>query len=91
MPQGLYRERLVDQHYPAFREMRAEGGRLLPGYVKDEFEAYLNCGRLEEGFTRLRCEQCHAEKLGRVPLQEARLLSLLRCKAYGRNRRTAAR
>ena len=23
----------------------------------------LKCGRLEEGFLRVRCEQCHAEKL----------------------------
>jgi ribosomal protein S27E len=31
--------------------------------VQQEFEAYLKCGRLEEGFLRVRCEQCHAEKL----------------------------
>jgi transposase len=31
--------------------------------VHEEFEAYLKCGRLEEGFLRVRCEQCHAEKL----------------------------
>ena len=30
---------------------------------QEEFEAYLKCGRLEEGFLRVRCEQCHAEKL----------------------------
>jgi hypothetical protein len=35
----------------------------LPRYVQEEFEAYLKCGRLEEGFLRVRCEQCHAEKL----------------------------
>jgi hypothetical protein len=35
---------------------------LLPAYVQEEFEAYLKCGRLEEGFLRVRCEQCHAEK-----------------------------
>jgi ribosomal protein S27E len=31
--------------------------------VQDEFDAYLKCGRLEEGFLRVRCEHCHAEKL----------------------------
>jgi ribosomal protein S27E len=31
--------------------------------VQQEFDAYLKCGRLEEGFLRVRCEQCHAEKL----------------------------
>ena len=78
----------VEQHHPAFRELRAETGRPLPGHVQEEFEAYLKCGRLEEGFMRhipvphpcgapfgranrlscrfvlrMRCEQCHAEKL----------------------------
>jgi hypothetical protein len=38
-------------------------GRPLPDYVEAEFDAYLKCGRLDEGFLRLRCEQCHAEKL----------------------------
>jgi ribosomal protein S27E len=55
--------RLVQQHYPAFRELRSEVGRPLPSYVQEEFEAYLKCGRLEEGFLRVRCEECHAEKL----------------------------
>ena len=31
--------------------------------MQDEFDAYLKCGRLEEGFLRVRCEHCHAEKL----------------------------
>ena len=31
--------------------------------MQEEFEAYLKCGRLEEGFLRVRCEQCHAENL----------------------------
>jgi ribosomal protein S27E len=53
----------VEQHYPAFRDMRAEAGRPLPDYVQEEFDAYLKCGRLEEGFLRVRCEGCHAEKL----------------------------
>jgi ribosomal protein S27E len=47
----------------AFRQMRALAGRPLPEYVEGEFDAYLKCGRMEEGFLRLRCEQCHAEKL----------------------------
>jgi hypothetical protein len=51
----------VEQHNPAFRQLRTESGRALPGHVQEEFEAYLWCGRLEEGFLRVRCEQCHAE------------------------------
>ena len=54
---------LAKQHYPAFRELRSEAGRPLPDYIEQEFDAYLKCGRLEEGFLRVRCEHCHAEKL----------------------------
>ncbi len=28
-----------------------------------EFDEYLRCGRLEYGFLRVKCEQCHDEKL----------------------------
>jgi len=62
-PEATLLYQLVERHYPAFREMRAEGGRSLPDYIEQEFDAYLKCGRLEEGFLRVRCETCHAEKL----------------------------
>jgi ribosomal protein S27E len=62
-PESTLLYQLVAQHYPAFRDLRAESGRPLPGYVAQEFEAYLTSGRLQEGFLRVRCEQCHAEKL----------------------------
>jgi ribosomal protein S27E len=62
-PESTLLYQLVEQHYPAFREMRAMAGRSLPDYIEDEFDAYLKCGRLEEGFLRVRCEHCHAEKL----------------------------
>ena len=35
----------------------------MPGYVQREFEDFLQCGRLEHGFLRVRCESCHAEHL----------------------------
>jgi hypothetical protein len=35
----------------------------LPKHVWSEFEAYLKCGRLEYGFLRVRCEDCHHEHL----------------------------
>lgn len=49
----------VSKHYPVFRQQMAEEGRILPGYVRQEFEDYLKCGRLEHGFLRVRCETCH--------------------------------
>ena len=62
-PETTLLYQLVARHFPAFRELREEAGRPLPDHVEAEFDAYLDCGRLEEGFLRLRCEQCHAEKL----------------------------
>ena len=37
--------------------------RTLPAHVQREFEDYLKCGRLEHGFLRVRCADCHAERL----------------------------
>ena len=42
--------------------MLAEG-RTLPGYVQREFDDFLKCGRLEYGFLRVRCNNCHNEQL----------------------------
>ncbi len=54
---------LVRQHYPGFLQAMQVQGTPLPVYVQEEFEAYLKCGRLEHGFLRVRCEQCHHERL----------------------------
>jgi ribosomal protein S27E len=62
-PEATLLYQLVEQHYPAFSALRSEAGRPLPDYIEQEFDAYLKCGRLEEGFLRLRCDGCHAEKL----------------------------
>src|SRR5690606_27894951 len=62
-PEETLLYQIVAEHYPGFREARAAEGKPLPRYVEEEFEAYLKCGRLEEGFLRVRCEGCRAEKL----------------------------
>jgi hypothetical protein len=38
-PESTLLYQLVEQHYPAFRKMRAEAGRPLPDFVEEEFEA----------------------------------------------------
>jgi hypothetical protein len=35
----------------------------MPQFVKDEFDAFLECGILAHGFPRLRCAGCGHEKL----------------------------
>ena len=54
---------LVEAHYPAFVEHLAARECTLPAHVQREFEDYLKCGRLEHGFLRVRCADCHAERL----------------------------
>ncbi len=53
----------VEKHYPDFLEQLANQGKSLPRYVQREFEEYLKCGRLEHGFLRVKCEDCHSERL----------------------------
>ena len=36
---------------------------MLPGYVRQEFDEYLKCGRPEHGFLRVQCDTCLAEHL----------------------------
>ena len=62
-PQRTLLYRLVNEYYPAFLERLTVEGRTVPGYVRQEFEEYLRCGRLEHGFLRVRCDTCHTEQL----------------------------
>ncbi len=62
-PEQTLLYQIVERHYPAFVKHLAESGKHLPGYVRQAFDAYLQCGRLEHGFLRLRCDTCHAEHL----------------------------
>ena len=54
--------RLVQEHVEAFfAQVETETGSGLPSFVKDEFEAFLECGILAHGFLRLRCANCAHE------------------------------
>ncbi|MCP5067182.1 MAG: transposase, partial [bacterium] len=39
-------------------EQAEENGAGYPAFVRNEFERYLSCGRLERGFSRLLCKSC---------------------------------
>ena len=58
-----------DVVFPGTTDLKAgcpsshETGRFLPRHVTREFEDYLACGRLENGFLRVRCESCSHEHL----------------------------
>jgi len=54
---------VVQEHYLTFLWLREEEGRPLPGFIRREFERYLACGRLSEGFSRIRCGSCGYDRL----------------------------
>ena len=54
---------VVERHQDAFFAYLEKEGRRVPGFVREEFEAYLRCGRLEHGFVRVKCEGCKHEHL----------------------------
>jgi hypothetical protein len=62
-PERTLLYQIVERHYPAFVEHLAAAGKQLPTHVRQAFDGYLECGRLEHGFLRLRCDSCHAEHL----------------------------
>ena len=62
-PEQTLLYQLIEEYYPAFEAQWASEGRVLPDYVRQEFDEYLKCGRLEHGFLRVQCDTCHAEHL----------------------------
>jgi hypothetical protein len=60
--------RLVQQHVASFiAHTEASTGAALPRFVKDEFDAFLECGILAHGFLRLRCGDCGPPKFDTFP------------------------
>ena len=56
--------RLVQRHAATFfAQAEDAAGADLPQFVKDEFDAFLECGILAHGFLRLRCGDCGHDKL----------------------------
>ena len=56
--------RLVRVHYETFAADVAHAtGTVLPQFIKDEFESYLDCGILAHGFLRLTCDTCARDTL----------------------------
>jgi uncharacterized protein (DUF983 family) len=55
---------LVQQHAASFvAHTEASTGAELPRFIKDEFDAFLECSILARGFLRLRCGECGHDKL----------------------------
>ena len=57
-PEHTLLYQLVQEYYPELKAHLGAQGTALPGYVGQEFEDYLKCGRLEHGFLSL----CHPQE-----------------------------
>ncbi len=56
--------RLVQENAATFfAQVELASGTELAQFVKDEFDAFLECGILAQGFLRLRCGECGHDKL----------------------------
>ena len=54
----------MQQHAVSFTAHTAASiGAELPRFIKDEFDAFLECGILARGFLRLSCGECGHDKL----------------------------
>jgi hypothetical protein len=63
-PEQTLLHRLVREHLETFlAQVQARTGTGLPELVRDEFEAFLECGILAHGFLRVRCADCAHERL----------------------------
>ena len=62
-PEKTLLYQIIDEYYPQFLAHMERQGLSLPVYVQREFDDYLECGRLDRGFLRVRCEDCHHERL----------------------------
>ena len=94
-PEQTLLYQLIERYWPEFQSYLSEAGRCLPRHVTREFNEYLECGRLENGFLRVRCEDCHREHLVAFSCKRRGFcrgrLAQLRGKADGRNRRAVGR
>jgi ribosomal protein S27E len=62
-PEQTLLYQIIEKYYPQFLTYMGQQDKDLPRNVRSEFEGYLKCGRLEYGFLRVRCEDCHHEHL----------------------------
>jgi ribosomal protein S27E len=62
-PEQTLLYQLIERYWPDFQLHISQRWHFLPRHVAREFHEYLECGRLENGFLRVRCEDCHLEHL----------------------------
>ena len=62
-PESSLLYRVVAEQLETFLARQQARGRPVPGFIENEFRSFLDCGVLENGFLRLRCESCGKNRL----------------------------
>lgn len=62
-PENTALHQMVRENYLTVLQQAEAYGNGYPAYVRKEFERYLACGDLTQGFSRIRCEDCKYERL----------------------------
>jgi hypothetical protein len=53
--------KVVQNNLATFHENAETRGQIIPRFVKQEFESFLDCGILAKGFVRVACQECKKE------------------------------
>lgn len=62
-PQDSVLYQVIEENYQPFLSLCEEEERPMPAFVRKEFERYLACGLLSEGFARIHCGGCGYDRL----------------------------
>lgn len=62
-PEQTVLYRVVQENYRTFASLCEEEDRPLPAFIRREFEKYMACGILSEGFARVHCGACGYDRL----------------------------
>lgn len=64
-PEATVLHKVIRENLLSFIELAEAGPSYssLPDYIKKEFHEFLDCGMLQKGFLRVRCQDCHHERL----------------------------
>lgn len=62
-PEQTVLYRVIQENYQTFASLCEEEDQPLPAFIRREFEKYLACGMLSEGFSRVHCGSCGYDRL----------------------------
>ena len=86
-PEETLLYQIIEEHWPQFQQHLEQQGKYLPACVKQEFEDYLNCGRLERGVSSGPMPVVPRREACGVQLSQERFLPIMRRPMYGGGRR----